>query len=75
MGLTLDIIDREVLQSGSNVLYASTAGSRGQVGSGMLLTAAEIRRAVKTLKRNNIQPVVDGKYICIGMVPCSREVA
>lgn len=62
---TVDILTRNVLVSGTNVQYASTAGSRGQVGSGMLLTLAEIREALGTLKRNDAKPVVDNKFIVI----------
>ncbi len=65
MGNTLDIIDRTVLIAGTNVMYASTAGSRAQVGSGMFFDAAEIREAVRTLKRANAKMHSGGKFIAI----------
>src|SRR5215510_13016388 len=39
----LDLVTRDVLEAGTNVQYASTAGSRGGVASGMYLTLAELR--------------------------------
>lgn len=65
MGNTLDIIDREVLIAGTNVQFASTAISRDTVGSGMFLDAAEIREAVRTLKRANAKPHTASRFIAI----------
>lgn len=65
MGNTLDIIDREVLNAGTNAQYASTAGSRAQIASGMFLDAAEIREAVRTLKRVNVKPHTGGRFIAV----------
>lgn len=64
MGLSLDQITRDVLAAGTTVQYAGVAGSRGQIGSGNLITAAEVREAVRTLKRNNVRPI-NGRYIAI----------
>lgn len=59
----LDQLMRDNIVTGTNVQYASTAGSRGDVGSGMYLTAAEIREAVRTLSRNNVPKVTSiGRY-------------
>ena len=65
LGNTLDIIDREILVAGTNAQYASTAGSRAQVGSGMFFDAAEIREAVRTLKRANAKPHTASRFICV----------
>jgi len=65
MGNTLDIIDREILVAGTTVQYGSTAGSRAQVGSGMFMDAAEIREAVRTLKRANAKPHSAGRFVAI----------
>ena len=65
MGDSLDMVVRDVIRAGTTLQFASTAGSRFMVGSGMYLNSAEIREAVNTLKRNNAKPVVDGKFICI----------
>lgn len=53
----LDLVTRDVLVGGTNVQYASTAGSRAAVGSGMYLTITELRKAKRTLKRNNARPI------------------
>lgn len=65
MADALDLLTRDVIVGGTNVQYAGTAGSRGAVGSGMLLNLAELREAKRTLKNNNVPPVVDGKYVVI----------
>lgn len=66
MGQTLDIIARNELIAGTSVQYAGSGGSRGNA-SGPLVEA-EIRKAVATLKRNNIKRIArDGnRYVCIG---------
>lgn len=63
----LDLVTRDVLVAGTTLQYASTAGSRGGVGSGMYLTLAELREAKRTLKGNNVKPMAghDGKYVVI----------
>lgn len=64
-GMTLDTLTRDVLAAGTNVQYAE-----GQVASRTALTASHkltidaIRRAVRTLKNNNIDPY-DGSYVAI----------
>ena len=65
MGNTLDIIDREILVAGTSVQYASTAAARTGVGSGMFLSAAELREAVRTLKRANAKPHTASRFIAI----------
>ena len=63
----LDLITRDVLVAGTNVQYASTAGSRNAVASGMYLTMTELRRAKRTLKRNNARPIPSegNKFVAI----------
>ena len=65
MGDALDQVTRDVLVAGTTVQYASTATSRATVGSGMYLNDTEVRKAVKTLDRNNAKPVEDGRYVMI----------
>lgn len=62
---SLDQIVRDVITAGTTVQYASTAGSRGAVGSGMYLTFAEVREAVGTLRRNNAPTFEGGYYVGI----------
>lgn len=61
----LDLLTRDVVVGGTNVQFASTAGSRGQVGSGMYLSLAELRRSSRTLKNNNVPAIEDGKYVVL----------
>jgi N4-gp56 family major capsid protein len=63
----LDLFTRDILCAGTNVQYASTAGARGSLGSGMYLTLAELRKAKRTLTRLNAKPIKSegGKYVVI----------
>lgn len=64
--LTLDTIVRDVVNAGTNVQYAGERAARGAVTAADKLTAAEIRKAVRTLRRNHAKPA-DGKYF-IGVI-------
>ncbi len=63
----LDLITRDVLVAGTNVQYAKTNGSRGDIGSGDYLSLAELRAAKRTLLNNNARPVRSegGKFVAI----------
>lgn len=65
MAEVLDTLTRDVIVGGTNVQYASTAGSRAQLGSGMYINLAELREATRTLKRANAKPVAGegGRYV------------
>lgn len=69
-GKTLDTITREVLVGGTNVQYAEgQVDSRaalvgGQESGNHYLTVDAVRRAVRTLKRNDAEPI-EGSYIGI----------
>lgn len=63
MGTSLDQVQRDVIVAGTVVQYASTAGSRAQVGSGMYLNTAEIREATTTLKNANAQTFPGSRFI------------
>ena len=60
---TLDELTKEVLASGTNVLYANSKTSRTALADG--LSVADIRRAVNFLKRNKAVPFDDGYYVAI----------
>lgn len=64
-GLTVDTIVRDVVVNGTSVQYAGGAENRAAVTSANTLTAAEIRKAVRTLRRNNAKPLEGGFYIGI----------
>ena len=65
MGDTLDLVHGSVVVGGTSIQYASTAGSRAMVGSGMYLSMAEILEAVSTLERNNARRFDDGFFHAI----------
>ena len=65
-GLSIDTIARNVLQAGSNVIYASggtdTASARVDMDVDDTLTAKDIRRAVAQLRGANV-PTIGGNYV------------
>ncbi len=63
--LSLDTICRDAMCAGMNVQYAGSATSRGALAATDKLTAADIKKAVRTLKRNNCKPFPDGFYHAI----------
>ncbi len=72
-GDALDQIVRNVIVAGTTVQFASTGTSRGDLGSGMRMSFAEIREAVSTLARNNAKTIVDNKYIVIHHSDTTRD--
>lgn len=60
--LSLDTICRDALCAGLNVQYAGGGTSRAGITSKDTLTAAEVKKAVRTLIRNNAKPFPDGFY-------------
>lgn len=63
--LSLDTISRNALNAGMNVQYANGKTSRGALASTDKLTFAEIKTAVRNLKRKNVKPFADGFYHAI----------
>ena len=63
--LSLDTICRDALQSGMNVQYAGSKNSRNAITSADKLTVDEVKKAVRTLRRNNCKPFADGYYHAI----------
>ena len=63
----MDLVTRDILSAGTSVQFASTAASRGNTGSGMLLNLAELREAKRTLMRTSVKPVAkeSGRYVVI----------
>lgn len=60
--LSLDTICRDALMAGMNVLYAGNKTQRGAITSADKLTAADVKKAVRNLRRNNAKPFDDGYY-------------
>lgn len=57
-GLTLDHITRDIIHKGSSVQYANSKNSRYLLESSDVITSAEIKKAVRTLKRNKAKPFI-----------------
>ena len=67
MGIALDEVVRAALVAGTNLQYAGAATNKSSIyaTTANMISLAEFREAVNTLKKKNIPPVVDGKYIAI----------
>ena len=67
-GRTLDTITREVLNGGTNVMYAPNGSdpinSRSALTDACVMTADVIKKAAMLLKRQNA-PTIDGSYVAI----------
>lgn len=61
-GLTVDTIVRDIVTAGTNVLYA---GGGSSASASAKLTSAEIKKAVRALKKANAKPMEDGHFIGI----------
>lgn len=66
MAELLDLVTRDVLVGATTVQYANGRASQSAIVSGDFLNLYELRRAKRTLKRNNARPIEDGKYVVIG---------
>lgn len=67
-GLTLDTLTRDIISAGTNVQYAGGAASRAGLGTSANLTVNEIRKAVRTLKKNRAPQFLRGNkgyYVAI----------
>ena len=63
-GSTLDTITREVLNGGTNVIYAGGKSARTALDETALLTVDDIKKAVRLLKNQNAEPI-DGSWVGI----------
>jgi len=63
--LTLDTVNRDVITVGTNVQYAGGKASRILTTQSDIMTGTEIKKAVRTLRRNNAKEVQDGSFIGI----------
>lgn len=60
---TIDTLDRNELFSGATIQYAAARSALTAVASTDVLTVAEVRKAVRTLKKNNAPVYTDGFYL------------
>lgn len=69
-GATADTITREVLNGGTNVVYAGGAESRGSVTG--VLTVDDVKKAIRALKVQNAEKI-DGYFVGIIHPDCSYD--
>lgn len=62
-GDSMNRLVRDVIFAGTNVQYANNRTSRVTVAAGDNLSVLEIRKAVRTLKKNNAKPVTGNDYV------------
>lgn len=63
--LSMDAVTKEIINAGTNVLYGDgTTASRSAITASVKLTVLAIRKAVRTLKRQNA-PMINGNYVAI----------
>lgn len=60
--LSLDTISRDALHAGMNVQYTGSNTTRGTITAADKLTYADIKKAVRTLRRANAKPFSDGYF-------------
>jgi len=61
--LTIDTVVRDVVRQGTNVIRPNSRATIDAVTASDKLTSAEIKLAVKKLRKANAKPVEDGMYI------------
>lgn len=64
---TVDILAREALSTGTNVMYAGDKLSRDTLAAGDLLTVRDVRKVVRFFRKNYIKPIAgtNGDYACL----------
>ena len=67
LGLTNDVLTRDILTAGTTVQYVASATSRGTVALGMNITLNEVKRAVRTLKNAKARKVTAISNVSPGM--------
>ena len=63
-GRVSDTITRDILQAGTNVMYAGGRSARADLTSADILTIEDIKKAVRLLKRVNAE-TISGSYVAI----------
>lgn len=61
----LDLLVRNVLNAGTNVMYAAGRTTRDTLVAGDKPTIADLRKGVLSFKRNHVKPAMGGKYVAL----------
>jgi N4-gp56 family major capsid protein len=62
---TVDVLVRDEITAGTNVLYANSRVSRVTLAAGDKPTLDLFRKAALTLKKNKVRPAANGKYVAL----------
>jgi N4-gp56 family major capsid protein len=62
---TVDLLDRAILDAGTNVKYGGSKTALSATASADVLNAAEVRKGVLNLKASNAQPLDGGYYVWV----------
>lgn len=62
---TLDELDRDLLDAGTNVKYGGGKTALSATAAGDVLNAAEVRKGVRALKVANAQPMAGGYFVWV----------
>lgn len=63
--LTVDTLDRNILDSGTNVQYANSKAALSAVGLTDVLTGLEVRKAARALEAKDVQPLQGNDFVAI----------
>lgn len=62
---TVDLLDRGVLDAGTNIKYGGSKTALSATASADVLNGSEVRKGVLTLKNSNAQPFEGGYYVWV----------
>lgn len=65
LGTVVDWVTRDAMRAGASVHYVGGGASTGAITASNIMTIAEIRKAVKTLKKSKARPFSDGYFVCL----------
>lgn len=69
---TLDSLTADILNGGTNVQYSGSKTARAALAEGDVLTVDDIKKAVRTLKRNKAKKI-NGSYVAIIHPDCAYD--
>jgi len=65
LGTVVDWVTRDAMRAGASAHYAASRLNMKTITGSDKMTIAEIRKAVKTLKKSKARPFGDGNFVCI----------
>lgn len=65
LGTVVDWVTRDAMRAGASAHYAASRLNMKTITGSDKMTIAELRKAVKTLKKSKARPFGDGNFVCI----------